>query len=140
MIPLRKKSMLYLRNGETVLAGKERFELIKWSPPKHDEIINGKEYQSKIVITHVGSVAYDNTFYEIQYGDIWNFDFQLGTVNTPLQLPIGLEVESEEIVVLVDNLDTSDHIAELTIMGTYEGYQFAQIDKKKPVVYRERFS
>lgn len=133
---LRKKGLIYLRQSMSLSAGAENVELAKWISPKYDEIRNNKEQLTKTVITHIGNSYYSGLVYEIHYGDIWSFDYQIGKLYDPFQFPVPLDVDSEEIRVLVSNNSATAVIPEITLVGVYERDRFNKIEEKKQPFYR----
>lgn len=129
---LRKKGLIYIRKSASIPAGTKNYELAKWTSPKYDEILGRKEYLTKASITHIGNATATSMVYELQYGEKWRFDYQIGKLNDPFQFPVPLDVELDEIIVLVDNLGTSDSVAEICIVGFYERERFKKLDNQIP--------
>ncbi len=129
---LRKKGLIYIRKSKTIAAGEMGILLANWISPKYDEVEDGYEYQTKAEITHLGNAIATNLFYEIQYGEKWRFDYQIAPPNRPLEFPVSLPVETEDINIIVDNKGTADAVAEITLVGIYERERFSTIEKRRP--------
>lgn len=128
----RKKGLIYIRKSKIIAAGETGIQLANWISPKYDETEDGYEYQTKAEITHLGNAIATNLFYEVQYGDKWRFDYQIAPPNRPLEFPVSLPVETEDINIIVDNKGTADAVAEITLVGIYERERFSTIEKRRP--------
>ena len=128
----RKKGLIYIRKSKTIAAGETGVLLANWISPKYDETEDGYEIQTKAEITHLGNAIATNLFYEVQYGEKWRFDYQIAPPNRPLEFPVSLPVETEDINIYADNKSTTDAVAEITLIGVYERERFSVIEKRRP--------
>lgn len=89
--------------------------ILDYNPTRREELPEN----SKVFITHIGNAINTNILYSLEYGKVWEFNYQIASLTAPLELPVPIFIP-DKLVLKVSNTGGTDFDAEAVLVGFYE--------------------